>query len=351
MTKRANHEMVQLARESRRMTQKELAQAAGLTQGFISLLEAGEKEGSGDSIDRIGQALRYPADFFYLDDHYNGFGLSLVFYRKKSSALVSHLRWLQAEVNIRRIQIKRLLRGIDEFKPRQQFCRIDIDDQEGNAERIAGMVRANWNLPLGPIKNLIATIESAGGIVFKFPFGTRDIDAISQWPDDAPPLFFINSQAPADRIRFSLAHELGHIVMHRLASENLENEADRFASEFLMPARDIGHELMDVDLQRAAALKPYWRVSMAAIIKRAKDLGKLPNPDYTALFRRLSYLGYRTNEPGPIAPEEPTLVRQILDAYQITNGYTIDALARLSAVYSDEFSARYLPAIGLRLAN
>lgn len=219
---------------------------------------------------------------------------------------------------------------------------MDIDDYDGDVEEVAALVRASWQLPLGPVKNLIAAIESAGGLVFMFPFGTKDIDAISVWPDDLPPLFFANAQTPTDRMRFSLAHELGHVIMHSTATEEMEREADRFASEFLMPRREIGPRLSAISIKRAAQLKPHWRVSMAALIKRSRDLGRIDQETYSRLFRRLSSLGYRKSEPVSISPERPSLVNEIVRAYQESHGYSVEEMARLASWTVDDYSSRFL---------
>lgn len=346
-----NPEMLQLARELRELTQTELARRAEMTQAFVSMVESGVKDISEERIRHLADVLQFPKSFFYQLERYSGLGLSLVFYRKKASAQVGDLRRLQAEINIRRIQIGRLVRGLNITTP-YTFHKMDIDDHDGEVESIAQMLRANWNLPLGPINNLTSTIERAGGIVCAFPFGTRDVDAISQWPDDSPPFFFINTEAPSDRVRFSLAHELGHVIMHSSASETMENEADRFASEFLMPAKEIGPQLYNVSIKSAAAMKPYWRVSIAAIIRRARDLEKIPNETYSDIFRRMSQLGLRRNEPGSFAPEKPALVNQIIEAYQKSNGFSLSDLAQLTTVYEPDFVSRYLPRPnGFRLVN
>jgi Zn-dependent peptidase ImmA (M78 family)/transcriptional regulator with XRE-family HTH domain len=344
-----NPEMLLLARELRELTQAELAERAGMTQGFLSQLEHGEKTPTPDRIEKLAQALSCPSEFFCQAERYSGFGLSLFYYRKRASAQVSHLRRLQAEANVRRILVGRLLRGF-KLRTSQSFQRLDVDEHDGDAEKVAQFARAGWSMPVGPVRNLVAAIEAAGGLVFKFSFGTRDIDAMSQWPDDGLPLFFINSDAPADRVRFSLAHELGHVLMHRTPSDQMEVEADRFASEFLMPSRDIAPELTGLTLQRAAALKPAWRVSMAALVRRARDLGKIPELSYTNLFKRMSALGYRKQEPNPIGPEEPRLIPTLLEAYQAQNGFTVAEMARVSRVSEDDFAARFVPRSGLRLA-
>jgi Zn-dependent peptidase ImmA (M78 family) len=87
-----------------------------------------------------------------------------------------------------------------------------------------------------------------------------------------------NVEQPADRMRFTLAHELGHLVMHHdQPTQSMEQEANEFASAFLMPARDIRpHFARRVDLRLFAELKPVWRVSMASLLMRARSLGIPP---------------------------------------------------------------------------
>jgi Zn-dependent peptidase ImmA (M78 family)/DNA-binding XRE family transcriptional regulator len=347
---KVNPEMFRLARESRGYTQSELAKETGINQGNISRLELGSAEISDDKLGIAAEKLKYPLSFFFQDERYTGLGVSIVFYRKRASTLISHMRRLEAEANVRRIQAKALLRDASLTTP-NEFRAIDVAALDGNASTVAQMTRANWRIPPGPVKNLIAVIESAGGVVFRFPFGTRDVDALSQWPDDSPPLFFVNSEADADRMRFSLAHELGHMVMHDQVSETMEDEANHFAAEFLMPEKDIRHELYGMSIERASALKPYWRVSMAAILKRAYDLGCMTQYRYSSVFTYLSRLGFKRKEPNPIPQEEPRLVRKLIDAHVQQNGFTRADFSRLLHLVEDEVDEKYLkPAGGLRLA-
>lgn len=348
-----NPQMIQLGRELREKTRSELAHQCGVTQSFISRVENGEREISEEKARVIASELGLPLEFFSQEGQYTGLGVSLFHYRKRASTLVKHMRRLQAEACLRRIQIGRLLRGMEIGNTSRTFRHIDIDDVDGGPEEIANIVRANWMLPLGPIPNLTACIENAGGVVCKFSFGTRDIDAMSQWPDDLDrPIFFVNADAPADRARFSLAHELAHVTMHRSATSEMESEADRFAVELLMPRREIEPELDEITLRRAADLKSYWRVSMAALIRRAYDLKRIDQDRYQQLMRTMSSMGMRRTEPVEIASEEPRFLSQILDTYQIGNGYSLSELARLSKVFDHDFVSRYMPAsAGLRLAQ
>src|SRR5262249_30585164 len=133
-------------------------------------------------------------------------------------------------------------------------------------------VRAMWNLPPGPIANLVGTIEAAGGIVLRWPFGTPKIDGISRWAPGLPPVFFLNDQIPMDRARLTLAHELGHMILHDAPFPEMEPEANEFAREFLMPSREIRRRLEGCNLYKLSTLKPYWKVSMAALLYAAEEL-------------------------------------------------------------------------------
>ena len=136
-----------------------------------------------------------------------GIGSGCFYHRKRQTMPVTELRVIQAKANILRMQAAKLLQGV-EIEHDNRIARLDINDGE-TAEGIARLVRATWELPLGPIKNLVGAFERAGGIVYRCSFGTKKLDAISQWCRNMPPLIFVNSEVPGDRLRWSMAHELG----------------------------------------------------------------------------------------------------------------------------------------------
>ena len=183
-----------------------------------------------------------------------------------------------------------------------RFHRIDVDDFDTPSDA-AVAIRHDWKMSPGPAIQLIKFVEAAGGLVLVRDLGARELDAVTQWVDGAPPLFLINSHAPVDRFRFSLAHELGHVILHQepgvLATQE-RNKADEFASEFLMPADSIRTELKEgrLDLPRLLDLKHKWGVSMAALLRRASTLGVVTDWQYRNLMVEMSALGYRTKEPS-----------------------------------------------------
>lgn len=339
--KRVNPELLRLARESRGMGQTELADAIGITQGAMSKYEAGVLSVSDEDLEKIAVALEYPPDFFTLNASASGFGSSCIYNRKRQSLPVRELKIIQATINIVRVHISRLLQGA-EIDSKPLFAHMDIDEYGGSAEKIAGLVRALWRLPFGPIRNLVSAIENAGGIIFQFPFGTDKIDAVSHWPIGEVPLFFVNKDLPVDRWRYSLSHELGHLIMHRLPTPDMENEADRFASEFLMPQRDIESELEGFTLPKAARLKPLWRVSMQALARRACGLGKISGRHYRSIFTVLNKMKCLKDEPEPISPEHPTVIRDLIVAYQRDLGYGIDELSKLACSTVGNFQKLFM---------
>lgn len=331
-----NPEMLIVARGSRGKTQKDICEEMSWSQGKASKVEHGLlKLEKGEEVCRLARFLDYPVEFFFQDSSLIGFGTCCEFFRKRSTAPLKEISMLHDSINIRKMQIARLLRGI-EFPIEPNFPRLDVDDY-CSPEQIAQLVRAHWKLPRGPVRDLIATVEAAGGIVLFEALGMPKIDAVSLLAPTLPPLFFVDTQKPFDRCRFTLAHEIGHIVMHQHPSVNAEEEADRFASEFLMPAREVEVDLRGLTIAKAATQKLKWRVSMQALIRKAKDISVISEARYKSLCVQISQAGYRKNEPNPIQPETPQLLKWLVDQYLVDKGYTISELASAVLCSEDQF--------------
>ncbi|WP_020525146.1 helix-turn-helix domain-containing protein [Catelliglobosispora koreensis] len=345
----ANAAMLTLARESRGLRQGELAEAMAerlgepVSQGYVSKAEAGRLPVTDDRLQAISNVLHYPAEMLCSEPDANSVGVGLMHHRKKASLGALTLRRIHAQVTFSRSHVQNLLALVDDFH--HEFDRYVLTDEDSPSE-IAQRVRRDWGLGDKPVGNLVAAIEAAGGIVLERDFATRELDAISQWPQDRVPMMLLNPDAPADRFRFSLAHELGHLLMHHEPGSTplQERQADEFASALLMPASAIRHELRQgtVDLGRLAELKPVWGASMSALARRALDLRALSEWRYRDLMVEYSILGFRQQEPVSISSEHPSKFRNIIVDLMKLRGCDLDQLAVTAGLFEDEFEKLYL---------
>jgi len=324
----ANPEMIILARESRGLTQKELAEKLNISPAQLSRIEVGLRTIQKEQLKMLSNVLNYPTDLFMQQHPVYGLGISEFYHRKHKDISEKLLNQIYAKIHLRLREIEKLINEVDigevDVRP------IQIDDFDGNAAEVARLIRVDWRLPHGPIRNLVEIIENARGIVIPFDFGTNRIDAISHWNNNGmPPIFFINAYSPMDRLRFTLCHELGHVIMHRSIDPDMERQADEFAAEFLMPARDIKPYLVDISLAKLADLKRYWKVSMAALLKRATDLEVITPRKARSLWVELGKAGYRKREPVELdlPRESPSLLNEIIQAYTDDMEYSVSELA------------------------
>jgi Zn-dependent peptidase ImmA (M78 family)/transcriptional regulator with XRE-family HTH domain len=353
--------MLVLARESRGLTQGELADAmtaqdgagsaeAGqpVSQGYVSRAEAGRLPVAGDRLDAFSRALLYPQDLLCLDEPEVGAGPGLVHHRKKQSVPAAGLRRILAVLNLTRVQLRGL--GVDDWIRGDAIPQIAVDDYD-TPEDAARTVRSKWGVPAGPAPSLVGLLEDAGALVTcrdliaPVPLDsgaeTVPVDAVSTRPDGEAPLMLLNNGTPAERQRFTLAHELGHLVMHQVPDPEQELQADRFAAELLMPGREILPQLQgSLDVAGLLELKGHWQVSMWALLRRARTLGAVSDWQYRKLAIELSSLGYRTREPAALQPDTPLAVERLV-AEQQRRGHSLAELARRAYLHPDEFTRLY----------
>lgn len=333
----ATGQMLQLVRVARGLTQAQLAKKTGISQAVLSKVEGGVVRLDEDRLGMVAAQLGVPMARLTTGEPTGGFLSACAFHRKRNSLPVSDAKRIRADLDLRRMQIEALLPGeVGVTVPRTAPSEDDWD----SPETIALEVRQAMGLEEGPVPDLVAAVEAAGAVVIVTDLGAARIDAIGSWPRGHRPVFMLNARTSADRRRFTLAHELGHAVMHELPAPDQEAEADRFASELLMPSNSIRTELTALDLPRLVSLKPRWGVSMAALIRKARDVNAITDHDYKQLNIALSTAGYRTNEPVPLYEELPTLLHQNIRR-RLDNGDSVQLLADRALMTIDEFTALY----------
>lgn len=300
-----NAEMLVLARESRGLSQHALSRRIDINQSYLSKLESRLIEPNDDFLQKSSEELKFPINFFFQEGHKYP---SKSFHRKKSKLSQTELSVISATANIMILHIRELLNDISLSSV--GIKEVDTDSQ--TPEEIAQCIRNSWSIPQGPINNMIECVELNGGVVMEIDTMSDAFDGVTITVPELPHAIFFNKNMPGDRIRFTIAHELGHAVMHRYPTVSMEEEANRFAAEFLMPKNEIKDSLYSLSIPKLIQLKSFWKVSIGALLRRAKDLGTVTSEEYMKIYREMGRLGIIKVEPYPIDREQPQLFISII---------------------------------------
>jgi transcriptional regulator with XRE-family HTH domain len=219
-----NANMLRIARQLRRFQQGEAATRLGISQAMLSRFE-NQLAGLSDEVLDRAAAYDLPRSFFVQPDPVLGAPVSVhPMWRRKASVSGREMDQIVAELNLRLMHLRRLLQAV-EVDASFQVPNLPFD-QFGDAERIAGLLRSQWQMPSGPVRDLTRVLEAAGVVVVHSTLGGSAVDGVTFRAPGLPPLVVLNVEQPADRMRFTLAHELGHLVMHHdQPTQNMEQEA------------------------------------------------------------------------------------------------------------------------------
>jgi Zn-dependent peptidase ImmA (M78 family)/transcriptional regulator with XRE-family HTH domain len=339
-----NGQMVTLAREYRGITQSALATACGVSQQAVARIEAGVTNAIGrDKIEKLAQVLSFPKEFFSLNEVRLGFGSSSYFYRKKITTAAERNK-ISGIVNLVRIHLSLMLKAV-EVSGSLPLPRMLTSDGY-TPEQASNSLRAAWNLPDGPILNLTNFVEKSGIVIIECPFGTRSIDGTSLWINGLPPMILLNDALPADRYRFTLAHELGHLIMHDVPQEHMEDEADAFASELLMQELSFRVNIAQTcsgrpTIGKLLQIKPYWKVAVSAMIMRLHRIGRISDSEKRSMFIMLSNNKMNQNEPQPFDKERPRLFKAVMDSALEGFQSKAEAVRSMLVSFEDDFKTLY----------
>jgi Zn-dependent peptidase ImmA (M78 family)/transcriptional regulator with XRE-family HTH domain len=305
-------ERVKQARELRGLTQTELARRVKVTQGRIAQVEGEFREVSDSLISEIAYRTDLPLSYF----------------SKPAETWLSPGSLLfRARTSISKREVTQSLRdaehvfGLAHSMAKKLDIPILLRTIEGDPKAAARKTRALLGLSaVEPIRTLIRILEGIGVWVLAVPT-MKGRDAFCCWAvveDTQIPVIVISPDCPGDRLTMNVAHELGHLVLHKnrlgRLSPELEKEAFAFGAEFLMPEAGVRSDLHPpISLTLVAHLKPKWGVSIQALVRRAYDLNIISERQYRYLFMQLSSKGWRTTEPVPILPEKPRLLKKMAE--------------------------------------
>ena len=317
-----NNEMLLIARHARGLSQEEVVERIKvLRYGTYLRTEAGLRVPTAGEVDAFAKGLGYRRTFFFLP--FRRWPMPVMFHGTRPTLSKRDCERIWARAEVYRICLSTALKAARLPPEQARFPSIEPGRDSQSASEIARRIRNFLGLPRGPVPDMTRVLEAAGMVVVPFDFGTDVLDGFTQRAqDDLPSLIFVNSRQPKERLRCTLAHEIGHVVMHGVSFPGMKGEANAFAAEFLMPSDDIRPDLRSTDIDHLLMLKGKWRVPVASLIERAKGLGLLTEAESAARKRELSWRGWRTKDPVALPDhiEMPKTVGRLRDTYAETLG-------------------------------
>lgn len=296
------------ARAARRIpSQKALAALLSITAPTVSKWENGLHAPDAEALGALAEKLQVRREFFlrplFVSDR-------PLFYRSLSSTLVRDLNYQEAQMHWLHEVAATVGHYVD-------FPTIDIPDvlagvsykqlRDDDIERIALDLRKHWSLGEGPCPDMVRLLERVGCIVGSIEMGTAKLDGLCGWSNDEgrPHILLATDKMSYPRRQMDAAHELGHALLHRNVSaielkknlREIETQAFRFASAFLMPSTTYPYEVRTPSIASLLSMKERWRVAVKAQIMRLSQLGLIPDDHKVTLYKLHSAKGWNKGEP------------------------------------------------------
>lgn len=321
-------ERLQLARDFRGLTQKQLGKEVAASSALISYCENGKKlDPAPDLVEAFAEVLGFETDFFYrkLEDLFLEAECS---FRHRRSTPEKTKTQIRAHGTLLGMVVEQLRKHFS--FPKINVLQIKASTFE-EVEVAAERTRIHWVLAAdAPIWQIGRVLEHAGVIIVRHLVRSSKVDAFSR--QGKTTLIFLNEEIQSSsRWNFDIGHECGHLVMHAgIHTGDLETEAqaDRFASAFLMPRIAFSREFRAAPFswRHVFDLKRRWHSSASAIVRRAYDLGLIGAAEYRRSFQYMSFKGWTKGEPNEPFFQEPELLRTALDALGKKVDLTINEL-------------------------
>lgn len=336
---------------ARRLSQAQLALMVGVSPPTISKWRSGLQAPEVEALERLASVVNVSPEWFTRQPSPP---LSPPLFRSNASAHVAARSMLEARLEL----AQDVALGLSEFVdfpavslPCFAFTRADeIGGEE--IELAATACRELWRLGRGPIPDLALAAEGAGVLVVREEAGVVRIEGLSAWSSSLghPFVYLCADKDNGFRSRFDLAHELGHLVLHRhlpKATDNatynlIEKQAHAFAGALLLPAETFACEVRTpVTLDSLLLLKQRWGVSVGAIIMRLEALGIIDAEEKSALFKRRSARWGAQSEPGDSsrAPEQPRLMRRSIELLLTSGIMTRESLRHYFGLSATELES------------
>ncbi len=297
---------LEVARLRRKLSISELAKRAEVSTKELHRIISGSVDPRKETVEAVSNALEYPVSFFF------GPRIDLpkvATFRKYSSLTDKDSGAGKASAALATL----LTRHLDNHY--QGLPSLDVPELDvSSADVAAEALREHWRLRNLPISNMVALLEAKGVRVYSLSEDTAKLNAFATWIDDVP-YVLLNDFKSAESSRFDAAHELAHLCLHREGQQGpeVEDQANRMASAFLMPKADVLANRVYPMLDKLIELKARWGVSLSALLHRYRDLGLVSEDRAKFLYIEMSRKGYLRKEPRPMRRESSMVWKRVFE--------------------------------------
>lgn len=333
-------ERLRQALAARRLNQAQLAAMVGVSPATVSKWRSGGQAPEAETLERLAMVVNVAPEWF---TRVASPAVSLPLFRSNASAHVAARTMLEARLGWCQDIALSLSEFVDfpelnlptrNFKEPEEITTQDI-------EQAASECREMWRIGRSAVPDIALAVESAGVILVREETGIAQIEGLSAWSEvlERPIVLLSSDKDNGYRSRFDLAHELGHLILHkhiarpteRERHKLLEKQAHYFAGAFLLPAETFSVEVYTPPtLDDLLLLKRRWGASVGAIVMRLRALGIIDAEGAQILFKRRSARWGSKSEPGDEdrVPECPRLLRRTIDLLVESNVMTLDSIPR-----------------------
>ncbi len=323
---------IKRARKSLGLTLRNLGDQLFLSHAAIKKYEDNQVLPSSEMLVKLAKALNVRVEYFFRPEQ---FTLQSIQYRKHHDISPKHLKQIEIKV-LDKVEQRLNLENIFPSPPCNPFKLINPQHKIQNlndVELLADQVRRDWNLGEEPISELIDLLEKQGLKIFEIDNKQYpNFDGLTAKVNDLY-VIVIDNQWPGDRQRFTLLHELGHILLAGYLPQHLDEEqcCHRFAGAFLLPksavVSKLGSHRTNLELMELSLLKQEYGSSMLSILHRIKDAGIITDSLYNAMRNEFNAHGWTQHEPGKPFPQEKTHVFEQLVFHALAESYISESRA------------------------
>jgi Zn-dependent peptidase ImmA (M78 family)/DNA-binding XRE family transcriptional regulator len=342
-----NPDRLKVAREFRGLQKKELAIQINVTPSALTQFENGTARPNIQTVARLSLALNFPPAFFASVKPFRVVSSDQCHFRSLITSSQTERRKMVSAATL----IGDVIDFVDEhinLPPEEITPHIvnGVEDSE-EIEELATKLRKDWGLGLGPINNIVYLLESKGILVFRILSDCRRVDGFSLWHNKRPLAFLNAEKGSASRSRLDAAHELGHLILHTdciPGDRTHEQQAFRLGMAFMFPRESFIQEFpRRLIWPHLLEIKKRWKMSLASMVRRARDLGIYSEATYKRANLYINIQGWKLQEPDEPELEMPTILPQSIQLLS-QNGISTAKIAEqlnfserdlLSLVYAD----------------